>query len=386
MANLNTLLTEARLILEKAKVSRNESRLRGEQFNIFHACGVNHYETTHSAILAEFLNPEGSHGQGDTYLKEFLSVVGDVGLQSAFDTSESSITTEYSTSCGRLDILISNSKGQAIIIENKIYAGDQWEQLKRYDNFASQKYHVGNYAILYLTLWGDEASEQSGEGVRYKCISYKDTILEWLKRGISISAQKPLIRETMIQYSNLIKELTNQTMDNMNKNELLELMANNAEIVAEIFNNQGDYIKYTWENRIRPKLQEIATQKKLLYEEYNMTCQNKWDGKSFTFRAANCQYTGIRFQSNTRSYDLDMFYGIVSLDGKHPGIQQKLNVFQEDPSDIWPYGCAYLDKYRYWNMTSRAEIINNTDEFVNYIKGKIESVLTELNQRGIKLE
>ncbi len=88
MANLNTLLTEARLILEKSEVSRNESRLRGEQFNIFHACGVNHYETKHSAILAEFLNPEGSHGQGGTYLKEFLSVVGDVGLSAAFDTSE----------------------------------------------------------------------------------------------------------------------------------------------------------------------------------------------------------------------------------------------------------------------------------------------------------
>lgn len=31
------------------------------------------------------------------------------------------------------------------------------------------------------------------------------------------------------------------------QNELLELMANNAEVVAEIFNNQSDYIKYTWE-------------------------------------------------------------------------------------------------------------------------------------------
>lgn len=385
MTEMQELLNQAKLILEKDKVSRNESRLRGEQFNILHVCGVNHYETTHSAILAEFLNPKASHGQGDTYLKEFLSVVGDVGLPSAFDTSEASVTTEYSTSCGRLDILISNNKGQAIIIENKIYAGDQWKQLKRYDNFASQKYHVGNYAILYLTLCGDEASEQSREGVRYKCISYKDTILEWLKRCIRISAQKPLIRETMIQYSNLIKELTNQTMDAMNKNELLELMANNAEVVAEIFNNQSDYIKYTWENRIRPKLQKLAAQKNLLYEEYNMICQNK-DGKSFTFRTSDSKYTGIRFQSDTRSYDLDMYYGIVSFDRKHPGMQQKLNVFQEEPSDIWPYGCVYLDKYRYWNMTFRAEIINNTDKFVNYIKGKIESVLTELNQRGVKLE
>ena len=75
MADLNNLLNEAKFILAKAKVSRNESRLRGEQFNIFHACGVNHYETKHSAIIAEFLNPEGSHGQGDIYLKEFLVII-----------------------------------------------------------------------------------------------------------------------------------------------------------------------------------------------------------------------------------------------------------------------------------------------------------------------
>ena len=139
------------------------------------------------------------------------------------------------------NILITNAKGQAVIIENKIYAGDQWEQLKRYNTFASRQYHAGNYAILYLTLWGNEASEQSGEGVDYTRISYRDTILKWLERCIPISAQKPLIRETMIQYANHIKELTNQTMDAKNKDELIKLMIDNAEAIAEIDNTKGDY-------------------------------------------------------------------------------------------------------------------------------------------------
>ena len=165
MTDISKLLAEARVILEKAKVAQQESRQRGEQFNIFHACGVNHYETRHSAILAEFLNPEGSHGQGDVYLKAFLDVVP---FPFRFDTSTAKVTTEFPTSDGRMDILITNAKGQAVIIENKIYAGDQWEQLKRYNTFASRQYHAGNYAILYLTLWGNEASEQSGEGVDLK--------------------------------------------------------------------------------------------------------------------------------------------------------------------------------------------------------------------------
>lgn len=380
MTEMQELLNQAKLILEKDKVSRNESRLRGEQFNIFHVCGVNHYEVTHSAILAEFLNPKGSHGQGDTYLKEFLSVVGDVGLPSAFDTSEASVTTEYSTSCGRLDILISNNKGQAIIIENKIYAGDQWEQLKRYDNFASQKYHVGNYAILYLTLWGDEASEQSGEGVRYKCISYKDTIQEWLKRCICISAQRPLIRETMIQYSNLIKELTNQNMDNINKNELLELMANNAEEVAAICNMQSDFFKYICETRISPRLNAMAQCFGFEFHESGDAWSNKkYQGFHFTKN-----HLAIYFEAD-RGQMYDIYWGFDFENIERPQIPQ-LSIFPGTPTNAWPYGWAYLDKYRYLDMTTLAEIVNNMDEFVNYIKEKIESVLTELNQRGIKLE
>lgn len=385
MSGLYNLLNQAKLILERVNVSRMESRLRGEQFNIFHVSGVNHYETIHSAVIAEFLNPAGSHGQGDTYLKEFLSTIGNNEFLTAFDTSTASVTPESRTPDGRLDILITNTKGQAVIIENKIYADDQWEQLKRYNDFALNKYRSGNYAILYLTLWGDEASEQSGKGVDYTCISYKDTVLKWLERCIQISAQKPLIRETMIQYANLIKELTNQTMDTKSKNELLKLMVDNAEVVAEIYNNQGDYIKYVWENRIRPRLQEMANKKELLYEDYNMTCQNP-DGKSFTFRSSNWQYTAIRFMSEIKSYVGDWYYGIVSIDGKYPKPQQKLDVFQDSPNVFWPYGSAYMDSFRHWDMNTLAYMVNHTDKFVDYIKKKIEIVLNELDRKGIQLE
>lgn len=44
----------------------------GIGFNVFHLCQVDHYETMHSRIIAEFLNPQGSHGMGDVFLSEFL--------------------------------------------------------------------------------------------------------------------------------------------------------------------------------------------------------------------------------------------------------------------------------------------------------------------------
>jgi hypothetical protein len=78
---------------------------------------------------------------------------------------------------GRIDILIT-SGAKRIVIENKLLAGDQKEQLKRYAHW-SQK-NSADFKILYLTKDGHEASEQSGDGIEYKTISYKEEILNWL--------------------------------------------------------------------------------------------------------------------------------------------------------------------------------------------------------------
>lgn len=381
MTEINTLLNQAKLILEKSKVSQQESRLRGEQFNIFHACGVNHYETTHSAILAEFLNPKGSHGQGDIYLKEFLATLGENEMLSAFDTSTASVTTEYAVPNGRLDLLITNIKNQAIIIENKIYAEDQWEQLKRYKEFAEKKYRSGNYVILYLTLWGDEASKQSGENVAYICISYKGTILKWLEHCIQLSAQKPLIRETMIQYVNLIKELTNQAMEQKYRNELLELMMNNAEAVATICDIQGDYFKYVCENRIRPALKNLAEEMGFEYGESDDAWgNNKW--QSFYFKR---RHLAIYFEAE-RGRMYDIYYGFDFEGVEERPVMSQLEHFPGKPNESWPYGWVSLDQYRYWDMQTLADMVNHTDKFVKYIKGKIQIVLDELERQGINPE
>ena len=51
-------------------LAREESRYTAADFNIFRLLGVARAEvTTHSAMLAELLNPDGSHGQGDRFLR-----------------------------------------------------------------------------------------------------------------------------------------------------------------------------------------------------------------------------------------------------------------------------------------------------------------------------
>ena len=136
---LHNLLNEVNVILQQEKIKKEESLKRGERFNMFATLGVAHYEVTHSAIIASFLNPQELHGQGDKFLKLFLSIIGD---ETELDTANSNVYTESSNDDGRIDILIEDNNKKAVIIENKIYAGDQNEQLKRYNHFASNKYKL----------------------------------------------------------------------------------------------------------------------------------------------------------------------------------------------------------------------------------------------------
>ena len=63
-------------------------------FNIFSILNVDRDEVhTHSAMLSELLNPKGSHGQGDAFLKLFLK---DVVHKEDLNTQAAEILTEFS--------------------------------------------------------------------------------------------------------------------------------------------------------------------------------------------------------------------------------------------------------------------------------------------------
>ncbi|WP_221403645.1 PD-(D/E)XK nuclease family protein [Riemerella columbipharyngis] len=47
----------------------------GYRFNIFSLLRVNHYENTHSRIIAEFLNPTGTHGLQSKFLEYFVEML-----------------------------------------------------------------------------------------------------------------------------------------------------------------------------------------------------------------------------------------------------------------------------------------------------------------------
>jgi hypothetical protein len=237
---MSATIEDAQQLLEKVaemrKKSLEDARLTGAGFNIFSILGLEHYETsTHSAFLAELLNPEGSHGQEDHFLKLFiehlnLEEFNDFNTAKAKVVKEAPlgrIDAEYREG-GKMDILVvgNSTEGngrKAIGIENKIYAVDQENQLGRYAAYLHKNHPEKNHVLLYLTLDGMEASEFStkhGE-VDYQAISYKKEILDWLRRCQEAVSGIPSLKEAIGQYIELIKKLTHQSMDAKAQNDLI---------------------------------------------------------------------------------------------------------------------------------------------------------------------
>lgn len=247
--NVEKLLNEIGKLVVAQNERTKERYSHGELFNVFNILGLESNEVRlHSALLAELLRPNGMSGVGNAFQKAFLAILGlpENYIVDGRVSVELSIGTITDTEGGRIDIIMEDGN-HAIIIENKIYAQDQPAQLLRSTNFARDNYPHG-YRLLYLTLDGKEACDDSAQGCPYQCISYKNEISKWLEECAWISFDRPLVRETIRQYINLIKQLTNQSMGTLEDNKLVELVAS-PEHVAEylmIINNQTPI-----ENRIR---------------------------------------------------------------------------------------------------------------------------------------
>ena len=252
MTNIETLLRQISKIVEREKTQQEEKRKRGENFNIFDVLGLSTSEVRlHSAFLAELLNPNGNHGLGNQFLEAFLqTLVNNKRIDPRFeiDTNSCKVSVEHPigeipedySEGGRIDLLIQDNKKHAIVIENKINAGDQYKQLLRYHNFAIKNSH--EHVLLYLTKFRTKAEKYSAEDVDYQCIGYNDDILPWLQNCLGIAAVYPIIRETIRQYITNLKDILS-IMEQSNLSSMLDILTSedNFETTITILDSQEQF-------------------------------------------------------------------------------------------------------------------------------------------------
>ena len=207
-----------------------ECRRDGQLFNVFRLCAVDHYENAHSRIIAELLNPQGMHGQGDKFLRQFLYLPNVVKhlRQKGFPLDDdmrgldtATVLTEEAFPEGRCDMAI-HWRGWCIVIENKIYATDQMKQLKRYEQAILR---TGEKPVLlYLTLDGHVAREDGDAKVDYCRLSYRDDISRWLEECADATKEVSGVHEVLIQYHHLTRELSGTSEEQKMNSEIVNEM------------------------------------------------------------------------------------------------------------------------------------------------------------------
>ena len=115
------------------EMKRHLDRFLSTDFNVFDVFidRIKHKENCLSAIIADLLSPSGSHGQQRIFLDAFLRRIerGDLLVK-----QPRKVDTEFRCQGGFIDILV-DFGDFGIGIENKPWAGDQDEQLRRYHDY-----------------------------------------------------------------------------------------------------------------------------------------------------------------------------------------------------------------------------------------------------------
>ncbi|MFN8436262.1 MAG: PD-(D/E)XK nuclease family protein [Cytophagales bacterium] len=332
MKEIENLLTQITAI---RKQYDKMAELTGENFNVFKVLGLTTNEVrTHSAFIAELLNPKGSHGQKEVFLKLFCEVLElkDFNCLNAKVFVEKYIdkTNEDYTEGGYIDILLIDTENKAIVIENKIYAINQKNQLFRYYNYSKSK-HLNNYTLLYLTLDGKEASIDSKNVIPenvIKNISYNEVILSWLILCKEKAVNHPILRETITQYINLIKHLTGQTMNEDMKKEIVDKIVANGDNfgTALEISNSMDAAKITLLTNFAKKVKEHVN-KKFPNDGFDINIDNEF-GKRFkpmTFKYSKIEneYIQLSFWGNFTFPYLEIYNKAYE---KNPKIKDKKKV------------------------------------------------------------
>lgn len=200
------------------QAAQERERSNASSYNIFSILDITRYEAWfHTPMLGNLFSITGSHFQGDIFVLPLIKLAfRDINTE---DISNIITHTEYHTINGNLDLFITffyKKERHFIVIENKIDAEDQPDQLLRYYKYIqSQHISDSNARLIYLTKSGTPPSTGSIAPDLYDVLKKKETVLQWshnkdMVKILSSSIpliKAPNVKQTVLQYIQTIKDL-----------------------------------------------------------------------------------------------------------------------------------------------------------------------------------
>ena len=188
-----------------------------------------------SRIIADLLNPNASHGQGSTFLKEFAKKIGQGWISLANDWKVS--TEKQVNGQRRIDIYLESSDG-IIGIENKPWAIDQKDQLIDYANYLKE--HHERWLLIYLGN-GEPSAESITKENRERltlsgnliCCNFFE-LSNWLD-DCAIKTKALNVRVFVDEFNNFIRRNINGELDMSEEKEVLEEIRKSLSNISAAF-------------------------------------------------------------------------------------------------------------------------------------------------------
>lgn len=366
--NIKELLSQL-LPLHHAEQERlKKEKEEGKCFNVFSALNMCSDEVRlHSRLLATLLNPKANHGLENEFLKSFLIALGlpeDYITHCKEQIVERPIGEVTEATGGRIDIILED-RGHAVIIENKIYAGDQPNQLLRYHNYGIKTFGKNNFKLVYLTLYGSDPSASSLGGAHFNFIklSYAQDILKLLEKLVKTQPQKP-VHSTIEDYITIIKQLTHQDMDTKYQQSIIEeaIKDDNIEVTSELL-------------LLKKQIGDKLIKDHIIDPLIGIGFKQRQDDNGALWRDLNESYA-IVIKTDDRTYWREVWIGISPKNGyEQPSM--KLDCFTDEPTKNYPYGWSWIsdNANNNWHNPAQYPAIKE-EEVLRWIEKKISEIET----------
>ena len=270
-----SMLKQIKVLNDKLEIKK----LRGNNdYNLFLSLlDINDEVRLHSRFIYSLLDPNSLHYQKELFLELFIKACGleNFGL----DPQIAKVYKEYEN----IDIYITDG-AKHIILENKINAGDQEAQIKRYiETIQKENNGEADIYVLFLSKKGHEPSDYSLSGLKiedgkildkngdevakFKAISYKKEIMKWLGSCLDEAGNLANLVAVISQYKNVIEKIYgNYKGVEMDTEEISKIILENYDLVDEIRNRYFDMANA---NRLNKFMSNVKTElEKRLSQEW----------------------------------------------------------------------------------------------------------------------
>lgn len=307
----------------------------------------------------------------------FMKLISDsLGLKYSF-SSCFDITREAKVPYGFIDLLIVTSDNKAIIIENKIDAGDQEKQISRYYGFLEKDYDT---YVVYLTPFGHEPSEFSISAIeldrlkkqkRFTCLSYNKDILSWLdclfdavnnQNTKSVIVQFYTTIKGMLKMNNDITMLANNEFGNVSYSDIENLSKARDALDVLIYAKRAIHFFQEFVNNYLNSEKTSIDMSRVLYVCGMSTYKNydEWE-------KAICE-NGFAFYGIVYSYGLDLkeerpMYGLrLTTEGNAPSYTNRaffgvyIGKEKSNPKNLKLKSYKWDDEGKYGHWGQQVEI------------------------------